>query len=392
MRDATPASSTIDVLLVGGGLASSLIALAVRRKRPELKVVMLERELVPPPAPTWSLFASDVSSETWRQLEQGFERSWSGYEVAFPGHARRLATPYGTLTAPRLAALVSKALGPDLQRGRHVKHVGPHEVICEDGTSVRASVVIDSRGGRPSGRLQLAYQKFLGLELRLRRPHGLLRPMVMDATVRQEDGYRFLYVLPLDETRLLVEDTRYSDGPALDVACLQAAVLRYARGRGWLVGEILRSESGVLPVVLGGDPAAYLAQGEPSVPQAGVRGLFFHPTTGYSLPDAAAIAERVACARLSSSAELAQELTDEALRLWRARRFYRALNRMLFLAAQPQERYRVLERFYRLPEPLIERFYAGRSTFADKARILAGRPPVPIGRALAALPGRVAHA
>jgi len=45
----------------------------------------------------------------------------------------------------------------------------------------------------------------------------------------------------------------------------------------------------------------------------------------------------------------------------------------------------VLERFYRLPEPLIGRFYAGRSTFRDKARILAGRPPVPIGRAIRAL-------
>lgn len=351
---------------------------------------MLEQELEPPPAPTWSFFASDVSGETWRQLEPGFERRWSGYEVAFPGHSRRLTTPYATLTAPRLAGLVSEALGAGLQRGRRARSVGPQEVICEDGASFRAAVVIDARGWRPSTHLHLAYQKFLGLELRLRRPHGLVRPMVMDARVRQEDGYRFLYVLPVDEMRLLVEDTRYSDGPCLDIGCLEGAVLRYARGRGWLLGEVLRRESGVLPVVLGGDPAAYLSQGEPTVPQAGVRGLFFHPTTGYSLPDAAAIAERIAMARLSSSAELAQELTAEALRLWRTRRFYRALNRMLFLAAQPQERYRVLERFYRLPQPLIERFYAGRSTFADKARILAGRPPVPIGRALAALPSRAA--
>lgn len=391
MRDAPPASSATDVLLVGGGLASGLIALALARSRPELSVAVLEQELEPRSEPTWSFFASDVSVETWRQLEQGFERSWQGYEVAFPGHARRLGTPYATLTAPRLADLVSEALGPGLKRGRRARVVGPHEVICDDGTSFRASVVIDARGGRPSPHLQLAYQKFLGLELRLRRPHGLVLPVVMDARVRQEDGFRFLYVLPLDAMRLLVEDTRYSDGPTLDVGCLEGAVLRYARGRGWLLGEVLRRESGVLPVVLGGDPAAYLSQAEPSVPQAGVRGLFFHPTTGYSLPDAAAIAEHIAASRLSSSAELAQELTGEALRLWRNRRFYRALNRMLFLAAQPQERYRVLERFYRLPQPLIERFYAGRSTFADKARILVGRPPVPIGRALAALPSRAAH-
>jgi lycopene beta-cyclase len=58
---------------------------------------------------------------------------------------------------------------------------------------------------------------------------------------------------------------------------------------------------------------------------------------------------------------------------------------MLFRAADPAERYRVLEHFYRLDPALIERFYAARSTMADKLRILSGRPPVPIGRALAAM-------
>ena len=42
----------------------------------------------------------------------------------------------------------------------------------------------------------------------------------------------------------------------------------------------------------------------------------------------------------------------------------------------------ILERFYRLPEPLIERFYAGRPTVGDRIRILTGKPPVPVGRAL----------
>lgn len=64
------------------------------------------------------------------------------------------------------------------------------------------------------------------------------------------------------------------------------------------------------------------------------------------------------------------------------------LTKMLFGAAEPPLRYRMLERFYRLPEPLIERFYAGRSTMLDRARILAGKPPVPIGAAMASLAGR----
>lgn len=63
------------------------------------------------------------------------------------------------------------------------------------------------------------------------------------------------------------------------------------------------------------------------------------------------------------------------------------LTTMLFSAAHPQERYRVLERFYTLPEGLIERFYAARSTRFDRLRVLAGKPPVPLGAAIASLAG-----
>ena len=55
--------------------------------------------------------------------------------------------------------------------------------------------------------------------------------------------------------------------------------------------------------------------------------------------------------------------------------------------ADPAERYRVLRRFYTLAPGLIERFYAGQSTYADKLRILSGKPPVPLGRAVRAIGG-----
>ena len=65
-----------------------------------------------------------------------------------------------------------------------------------DGRRLTAPLVIDARGPRRSRRLVLGWQKFLGQEVRLAAPHGLARPIIMDATVSQLDGYRFLYVLP----------------------------------------------------------------------------------------------------------------------------------------------------------------------------------------------------
>jgi lycopene beta-cyclase len=88
-----------------------------------------------------------------------------------------------------------------------------------------------------------------------------------------------------------------------------------------------------------------------------------------------------------SAAGLARFREDSARAVWTRAGFARTLAAMLLGAAAPIDRYRVLERFYRQPRPLIERFSAGRATLADKARILAGRPPVPVGRAMATLAG-----
>ena len=60
---------------------------------------------------------------------------------------------------------------------------------------------------------------------------------------------------------------------------------------------------------------------------------------------------------------------------------------MLFRAARPDQRYRILQRFYALDERLIERFYAARSSGYDRLRILTGKPPVPVMAALKTLYG-----
>ena len=58
---------------------------------------------------------------------------------------------------------------------------------------------------------------------------------------------------------------------------------------------------------------------------------------------------------------------------------------MLFCAAEPDQRYRIFERFYGLSDPLIRRFYAGRLKWTDKVRVLTGKPPVPVLQALRCL-------
>jgi len=119
-------------------------------------------------------------------------------------------------------------------------------------------------------------------------------------------------------------------------------------------------------------------------PSSGLRAGLFHPTTGYSLPHAVRLAERIAALPDLGAPQLFAAIREEARREWQGQRFFRLLNRMLFLAGRPEQRWRVMQRFYRLPAPLIARFYAGRPRLADKARLLSGKPPVPVAQALAA--------
>ena len=143
----------------------------------------------------------------------------------------------------------------------------------------------------------------------------------------------------------------------------------------------------MLPIVLDGDIDKFWAQAGDGVPRAGMRAGLFHGTTGYSLPQAVALADLVAGLPRLDSATVAAVIRAHSRRHWNSQGFFRLLNRLLFRAATPGERWRVLQHFYRLPGPLIDRFYAGRLRATDPLRILSGRPPVSLLRALRVLAG-----
>ena len=140
-----------------------------------------------------------------------------------------------------------------------------------------------------------------------------------------------------------------------------------------------------LPIVLSGDIDAFWDAGPAGVPRSGMRAALFNATTGYSLPEAVRLADDIAALPRLTSETLYRRIRERSTALWRRDAFFRLLNRLLFQAAEPNRRWKVMQRFYRLPEPLIHRFYAGHLTGWDRFRILFGKPPVPIGRALKCL-------
>lgn len=373
-----------DLILVGAGLANGLIAWRLKQRRPEISVLVLEAGPSAGGNHTWSFHATDLTRDQLKAIDTLIAHRWPGYDVRFPALSRTLPGDYLSVTAERFAAVLKDALGERLRTDAPVAEVTPRSVTLDSGERLDAGAVIDGRGYRPSPHLTVGFQAFLGQQWQLVTPHGLTRPILMDATVDQQGGYRFVYSLPLSETELLIEDTHYADSAGLDTERARANITRYAEAQGWQLATLQREEHGSLPITLAGDFDAFWAP-LAEQPVSGLRAGLFHATTGYSLPAAMALADHIAHDIPLEAPALSARIRRFAASHWREQGFFRMLNRMLFLAGEPDERFRVMQRFYGLDAGLIERFYAGRPRFADKARILCGKPPVPVGEAARAV-------
>lgn len=361
-----------DRVIVGGGLQAALIALATLRRAPATRVAIVERGARLGGEHTWCFHEADVPDAEADWIEPLVVARWSAWDVRFPGFSRTFPLRYAAIDSARLDAVVTRALdaadGCAIFRGRAATSIRANAVTLDDGRTLEAPLVIDARGPEPLEHAA-GQQKFVGLELELSEPCAIDRPIVMDATVDQHDGLRFFYVLPFTPTRVLVEETFFSDDGFLDAGVSERRIRGYARALGLSVAREVRSERGVLPLPWSLDFAPSTAS--PLV--AGYRGGWFHPTTGYSLPVALRLATHLATTPVEETFGAAWRRLTE--RHAREARYATMLNRLLFGATDPAHRRDVLERFHRMPAATVARFYALASTPTDRLRILCGAPP-----------------
>lgn len=372
-----------DAIFVGGGLASGIVGLRLKRTRPELNVLFVEAESQWGGNHTWSFHQTDISPQDQIWLRPLLSKEWSGHCVRFPKFTRGIAGSYFSIRAEDFHRVMMAELGASTRLNTRVMEIRNDGVVLASGEILYAKTVFDARGAFPAHSEASGYQKFIGWEVELEGPHGLRTPTLMDAQVEQKEGFRFIYLLPWDTHTLLVEDTRYSSDPDLYTETMRADFTEYCNKRGWKVKRVVREERGCLSIPL---TEKELRQHpntlDSSVFRLGVRAGHFQPTTGYSLPYAVRLANLLGNVRAWEATQVAETIVGFEQAQLRFQRFSLFLNRMLFRGAGEAERYKILERFYSLSQALIERFYSGESAWSDKARILLGRPPIPVRRAL----------
>ncbi|MDR5897852.1 lycopene cyclase family protein [Halomonas vilamensis] len=282
-----------DVAILGAGLAGLSIASWLVDMTPDHA-----------PLPRLHLLEArqeDTHDRTWcfwdqqpHPFREAISHRWPRWQVSHQGQRVEHCDPdnaYAMLTANamRRSAYARFALREELQltRGVEVSAIMPQDESLRVTTShgnLNARLVIDTRPPPLTALSQSlgVWQVFHGVEI-YRPGHGyaLSSACLMDFQTGQ-DGINFVYLLPLDEQRLLVEWTcfhpdRHSEQCqtllAPELPWMLADWLNQQLGKHW---SVQRSETGCLPMMPVTPPtlnARYLS--------AGIRGGWMRAATGY---------------------------------------------------------------------------------------------------------------
>jgi lycopene beta-cyclase len=366
-----------DYCLIGGGLQAGLISLALAKLQPQCRLLLIEKNQRLAGNHTWSSHQSDIPANCRAWMGQVPVTQWPRYLVRLDGYERVVELGYQSIRSEQFGLflqqlfagskafhLLTETAAQPLDANRLILTSGERA-----GREVSADCVIDCRGplNDPQADGQ-GYQKFFGWEVELPSDWKLPLPIVMDTTSRQLDGFRFTYVLPFTDRRILLQDTWFSNQPICDPAEGARQLRNYLAQYGHGDFLVVREEHGCLPM-----PFFSQSESGDQVLTAGYRGGWFHAATGYSMPLAVRVADTIA--RVPAvQANLAISRLKKKHQF--QTQFARFLNRMLFCLVKPEARRQIFERFYRtLPESLISRFYAHTFTPADALRLLLGRPP-----------------
>jgi lycopene beta-cyclase len=333
--------------------------------------------------PTYAAWEDELPS--W--LPPGVVATRTAHARAWAGGEHRLDRTYVVLDTPGLQHTLGLN-GVAVLRGS-VVDAGAHRVTLADGQPVEADLVLDARGTRlsPDRAAQTAY----GLVVPTERAAAAGGPWFMDW--RRDHGAgadavpSFLYAVPLDADRTLLEETCLVGRPALGLDELRRRLERRLAARGV---ELVGDE----PV----ERVRFSVEAEPGTPPPsrraptdrpvalGARAGVMHPATGYSVAVSLRLAEEVAQA-VAAGRDVWSALWPASAR--RVQRL-RAMGLTTLLRLPPSGAEQFFAAFFALPVARQRAYLSDRddpvATLAAMARMARTLPPgltaVAVGSAL----------
>ncbi|MBO4143512.1 lycopene cyclase [Micromonospora tulbaghiae] len=380
----------VDLALVGGGGAASLVLAALDRHGVTgLRVAVVDPVHKRGQDRTWAFWGLPGDD-----LDPLLSASWSQVDVVTPAGRRVLTLDplrYGML---RSAPVYDRAAEAE-RRLDAVRISAPAGELRDDGERVvvrdpdgrdlvRAGWVLDSRPRRPKRPGRTSWlQHFRGWWLAADRPtFDRQRAVLMDfRTPQPERGVSFGYVLPVDDRFALVEYTEF--GPELlDDAGYDAALCAYADllGLDLAALRVREVEDGVIPMTDG----PFESRPSPRVVRLGTAGGATRPSTGFTFSAMLRQADQVARA-LAEGRPPAPAPAYPGRHLWMDAVALRALDRGHVGGVEFFERL-----FDRNPPERVLRFLDGVTSPAEDLAVMRSSPLLPMtGAVLGDAAGRL---
>lgn len=342
----------MDVLVVGGGPAGLALAGACARRG------LVTGLLDPAPDRPWTATYGMWSQELPADLPGSVVAARAaGRAIALTEH--HLGWEYAVVDVSALQAHLADQLGTvRIHAARAVGSAERGVVTCADGADLKAAVIVDAGGqARPldptPSRLTPASQTAYGLIL----DEDAAAPLISGGDVlfmdwradHGEDGWpTFLYVVPLGEGQVLVEETSLARRPGLPLPTLRRRLLRRLAHHDVHPPNDARAEKVFFRV----DHPRHRGTG---VLGFGAAAPLIHPATGFSLAASLRLAPRVAdtlVAHLPGAPDQALAAAQETVWPLGARVVHqmRRIGLEALLRMPPDDVPGFFEQFFSLPE------------------------------------------
>ncbi|GIE83499.1 lycopene cyclase [Actinoplanes philippinensis] len=374
---------TVDLALVGGGGAASLVLAALDRHHlPGVRVAIVDPVHKRGQDRTWAFWGSPGTF-----LDPLLSAAWDAVDVITPGAPRTLSLRPLRYAMLRSAPLYDLA-GAAEQRLGAIRLTTAAGALDDDGSRVvvrdergaplvDAGWVLDSRPCPParSGRTHWL-QHFRGWWLESARPlFDPRRAVLMDfRTPQPPRGVSFGYVLPVSDRFALVEYTEFSpsvlSGDEYDTALRGYLTLLGIDESTVRVAEV---ENGVIPMTDG----VFEPRPSPRVVRLGTAGGATRPSTGFTFTAMARQADRIA-GEVAAGRPPLPGPAYPARHRWMDAVQLRALDRGLTDGVAFFGRL-----FDRNPPERVLRFLDGATSWREDLTLMASAPLLPMMRAAA---------
>ncbi|WFF05347.1 lycopene cyclase family protein [Micromonospora sp. WMMD1076] len=380
----------VDLALVGGGGAASLVLAALdRHDVTGLRVAVVDPVHKRGQDRTWAFWGRPGDD-----LDPMLSASWSQVDVVTHAGRRVLTLDPLRYAMLRSAPVYDRAAAAE-RRLDAVRISAPAGKLHDDGERVtvrdpdgrdlvRAGWVLDSRPRRPKRPGRTSWlQHFRGWWLAADRPaFDPQRAVLMDfRTPQPACGVSFGYVLPVDDRFALVEYTGFGPEP-LDDAGYDAALRGYAGllGLDLAALRVREVEDGVIPMTDG----PFESRPSPRVVRLGTAGGATRPSTGFTFSAMLRQADQVARA-LAAGRPPVPAPAYPGRHLWMDAVALRALDRGHVGGVEFFERL-----FDRNPPERVLRFLDGVTGPAEDLAVMRSSPLLPMtGAVLGDAAGRL---